>query len=933
MLPMLSSAYDAEIDGIYYNFSGTQATVTFQGRIDKYPFYATDYSGNITIPESVTYEGKTYTVTSLDGSAFKECDNLTSITIPKSVTSIGYECFYSCDNLTTAIIGSNESDIASTSIGGRAFYFCHSLDSVLIGNNVKEIGRDAFYECTNLVSLYIPNSVRSIGSHVFLGCTSLTTVKLPEYITSIEWSTFNGCSSLDSIAIPEAVENIGDEAFANCSSLSFINLPDSLKKLGWTVFQNDTSLTSISVPDKVTTIYLGTFENCKNLVEVSLGRNIKELLQGSFAYCPKLTKVYCYAENPPACHSEYAGYYGRGVGPFEQSSTGQATLYVPQTSINQYQSKSPWNSFMSIEAIPNNSYTLTYMLDGEAYKSYEIECGDFITPENVPNKKGMTFSGWSEVLETMPAHDVTLIGYYSWSMETINSVIYQVADTLKNEATVIGNDNLSGEVKILPSVEIGGYSYIVTAINDAFTNCIDMSSVIIPNSIESISPNAFQGCSNLVSVEFHTKVIPDCFKELISLKEVIISNDAHKISDNAFNGCSNIQTIEIGEKVEEIGERAFANIDKLADVICYAENVPNTDRTAFANSYIDYVTLHVPALSLKEYKEAALWKGFKEIVAISGTEKTFVLTYMVDGEIYKVFEVNVWDKITPEPLLEKEGYSFSGWSEIPDEMPPHDVIVTGRFIINQYKLTYIIDGKEYRSYEVDYNTTLTPETAPIRKGMTFSGWGEVPETMPAKDVTLKGTYNWSKETYVDIIYQVTDTLNNFAMVIGNDNISRETKILPVVEIGGDDYSVISIGSSAFYGCFGLTSITIPESVINIGNYAFGNCTGLKEVYSNAEQTPKIGSNSFDGVNVSAVMLVVPDNSFERYKAHPVWGLFWIETPTGIKEIDNEQLTIENAEYYDLNGRKFNSLPSGRSGGGHINIIRYSDGTTKKVQVK
>lgn len=656
MLPIVASAYDAEIDGIYYNFSGTQATVTFQGRIDKYPFYATDYSGNITIPESVTYEGKTYTVTSLDGSAFKECDNLTSITIPKSVTSIGYECFYSCDNLTTAIIGSNESDIASTSIGGRAFYFCHSLDSVLIGNNVKEIGRDAFYECTNLVSLYIPNSVRSIGSHVFLGCTSLTTVKLPEYITSIEWSTFNGCSSLDSIAIPEAVENIGDEAFANCSSLSFINLPDSLKKLGWTVFQNDTSLTSISVPDKVTTIYLGTFENCKNLTEVSLGRNIKELLQGSFAYCPKLTKVYCYAENPPACHSEYAGYYGRGIGPFEQSSTGQATLYVPQTSINQYQSKSPWNSFMSIEAIPNNSYILTYMLDGEVYKSYEIECGDFITPENVPNKKGMTFSGWSEVLETMPAHDVTLIGYYSWSIETINSVIYQVADTLKNEATVIGNDNLSGEVKILPSVEIDGYSYTVTTINDAFANCIGMTSVIIPNSIESISSNAFSGCSGLTSVEIHSKDVPDCFMGLTSLKKVIVSDEVYTISDYAFNGCSAITTIEIGKNVKTIGERAFANIDKLTDVICHAEKVPNTDRTTFENSYIDYVTLYVPEAFIESYKATMPWNKFGNLVVIPKVDGDLNIDGKVDvADAVNILNLMAEGKIGPIADLNGDG--------------------------------------------------------------------------------------------------------------------------------------------------------------------------------------------------------------------------------------------------------------------------------------
>ena len=120
-------------------------------------------------------------------------------------------------------------------------------------------------------------------------------------------------------------------------------------------------------------------------------------------------------------------------------------------------------------------------------------------------------------------------------------------------------------------------------------------------------------------------------------------------------------------------------------------------------------------------------------VVITGTFtiNSYALVYFVDGEEYKTSSVEYGTTLTPEEEPTKEGYTFSGWSEIPETMPAEDVVITGSFIINQYLLTYILDGEEYKSYKVDYNTTIAPEPAPVKKGMTFSGWGEVPETMPA----------------------------------------------------------------------------------------------------------------------------------------------------------------------------------------------------------
>lgn len=129
---------------------------------------------------------------------------------------------------------------------------------------------------------------------------------------------------------------------------------------------------------------------------------------------------------------------------------------------------------------------------------------------------------------------------------------------------------------------------------------------------------------------------------------------------------------------------------------------------------------------------------------------SFTLTYMVDGEEYKSFEVEYGASITAEAEPTKEGYTFSGWSEIPKTMPAKDVTVTGTFTVNKYKLVYKADGEEYRSYEIEFGTSITPETEPTKEGNTFSGWGQIPETMPAEDMTVTGTFtiNKYKVTYM-----------------------------------------------------------------------------------------------------------------------------------------------------------------------------------------
>ena len=204
----ISLAHDFEVDGIYYNYLDKIAktvAVTYKG--NSYNSYANEYSSSVSIPSSVTYNGTSYSVTSIGEDAFWDCSGLTSVTIPNSVTSIGSRAFLNCSGLTEVNITDLSAwcKIVFEFSGANPLSYAKKLKlngneikDLVIPNDITEIKNYAF-ESSDLTTVTIPNSVTSIGDYVFRWCTSLTSVTIPNSVTSIGKEVFNYCWDLETI--------------------------------------------------------------------------------------------------------------------------------------------------------------------------------------------------------------------------------------------------------------------------------------------------------------------------------------------------------------------------------------------------------------------------------------------------------------------------------------------------------------------------------------------------------------------------------------------------------------------------------------------------------------------------------------------------------------------------------------------------------------
>ena len=750
--------YDTSSDCGYSPFYNTKTlTSVIIGdsvtSIGSYAFSGCSSLTSITIPECVT---------SIGNNAFSGCSGLTSITIPESVTSIGSYAFEKCSGLHLVIISSPLTSIGSQAFSGcspeKVVWLCntppqghsslngmvnyvpneqykgkdnvvvypylssffkvdgmmfvpvspsertcdlitYSYDSIMmnrlaipekvqfkgIGMNIKSVGPYAFCN-TNITELDIEKGVSAISSTAFLNCS-----KLAKITVSDENATFdsrNDCSAIIekensklvqgciNTVIPQDVKIIGDYAFYNCTELNDIELPNDIASIGNYAFYNCDSLNVNLVLDKVESIGDNAFYGCGNIANISIGHRVSSIGEKAFNDCIGLASVSLNCSN--------IGDWFNGSTSIEEVVLGDSVVSIGQ------------NAFKNCSSLASINI-----------------------PESVTSVGSSAFYGCSSLASINIPENVTSTGNNTFKdCKGLTDVV--IAERKQGKTLALGNYVFANCP--LDSVYIGGaISYNTSSSNgySPFYRNTSLRTVVITNREEQIYDYEFYGCTNL--------------------KNVTIGNGVKSIGKYAFSGCSSLTGFSFGSNMETIDTEAFSDCTKLTSITSYAAAPPTCGSQALDDVNKWECVLRVPIGYTAAYQAADQWKDFFFVEDVVELER-YVLTYMVDGEVYYTDTLVHKETMTHPKAPVKEGYTFSGWDKTLTAMPAEDATINGAFIINKYLVTFKIGDEVIAADSLEYGAAIVAPEAPEKEGHTFAGWGEVAETVPAGDVTYEGTY-------------------------------------------------------------------------------------------------------------------------------------------------------------------------------------------------
>lgn len=761
-------------------------------------------SGDFEIPSEI--DG--YPVIEIGSNAFRSCDFLTSVTIPKGVISIGESAFQYCSSLENVNIPDGV-----TIIGDYAFIDCYSLERIIIPEGTTYIGSNCFRGCSALESVSIPKSA-TVVKHPFENCPLLISAGPKnggnKYNIEFSWTeqipndVFSG-SSLQKIELPNSLKNIGDGAFSNCVELQSITIPEGVTSIGNYAFSTCIALQSITIPEGVTSIGESAFRECAALKSVIIPESVITIGipggagAGVFSDCPLLTSA-----GPIDDEVEYNIRFSWKEqipdNAFDCSDLHKIKLPDTIKDIGMC-------AFSSCSELENITIPESVTSIGDCAFQSCSSLESVNIPNGVTSIGGATFDGCYELKNINIPEEVTSIGnnafYDCWALEDINipEGVTNIGDgafyncsalktiIIPEKVTIIGEKTFyrcsSLERVVLPEGLTSIKAY-------AFAYCTLLKNINIPKTLTGIWEYAFIGCGvENIDIPGGVKSISwNAFQSCKALKTVTISQGVTSIGKYAFFNCSSLESINIPESVTSINEYAFSNCSSLKNI-----NIPkgvDIGIFAFSNcSSLNNVSIPEGVTNIGEGAFYNCENLSKVIIPNSLTTINFEFDFD-----YNPFE-GPFEKC---PLLISAGPLGSGCSI---EFGWKEQIPSGILELSSIEKLIIPSGITTISNSAfSQCASLTSVTIP--EGVTSIGDNAFYACLALNDITIpEGVTSIGQYAFFRCL-----TLKNVIIPEG----------IETIELG------------AFEGCTNLVQVTLPRSIKNIEDVAFYYCINLQDIY-------------------------------------------------------------------------------------------------------
>ena len=775
MMPAKATVVKDVVDGIHYEFddySYTAGVIALPG--------GEKYTGDVEITETVEYKGDTYSVVRIEDQAFMDCAELTSVTIPSTV---------------------------------------------------YRIGESAFLRCEALTSITVPSSVNTMGDGVFMGCSGLTSVTFNAGVANISESTFNGCKSLTSFVVPDGVMEIRDDAFSNCSALETIELPNSLYLIGESAFVLCSSLSSIELPSALSTIGKYAFSLCTSLPTITIPASVTTIGESAFEQCSLLTSIEVEEASANYCSKDGVLYSKDETTLVAVPGGKEGVFAIPEGVTTVGKSAVSFCAKITHLSIPQSMASI------EEYAFYGCENIRYIVclAISAPSVKGsnaFTYIDRDETLLLVPTgseSSYTSDAYWNWFHKTDNTIPDILIDGINYELNILssgraivkalpGTDKYEGDIVIPDYVQFCGAKFMVIEIDGyAFENC-DVTSVRMPEYIETIGSMAFKGCSHLTSIDLKNISLlgMGAFLDCSSLKAVEIPGSIPDLPASAFKNCISLEGVVIPD-IASIDAEAFSGCINLKMIICRASKVlPLMGGDVFKDVDPD-IPVFIPFTDPADYEKDPQWGSYFH---------NFIGNYfsqIVDGVNYHFNTASNYADVFPLPDAAK----YKGDIVIPAKVDVFGLDFKARSI----------SSEAFKDCP-DLTSVSLPEGLGFIHDGAFQGCTGLTEIVIPSTVT----------SFVDG-YQFEGCTNLRKVVLPE--------------------SMPFINDHMFANCESLDSLIIPASVTNIADQAFANCTGMTYLYCKAVTPPTWETkNCFENVVPANVLIRVPDASLSDYNEDP-----------------------------------------------------------------